>query len=166
MQLPFLYPQLMHRNLSLPPRPTLADIREIARIATLPGLAGFDEFLPIWQTTPLPEQERRQATTLMADLPAGAQVLQEQRHAQWASISLDTPAPFTAQFRTLYYPGWQAYLDGRKQSAQAASGSGYLALDVPAGSHSIVLRYEGTAIYSTWVNGLACQHWRSWQSSA
>ena len=30
IQLPFLYPQLMHRNLSFPPRPTIADIRELA----------------------------------------------------------------------------------------------------------------------------------------
>jgi hypothetical protein len=146
IQLPFLYPQLMHRNLSFPPRPTIADIRELARTANLPGLAGFDEFLPIWRTTPLTEQERHQAATLLADLPAGAQVLQEQRHAQWASISLDTPAAFTAELRMLYYPGWQAYLDGQKQGVRAAPGSGYLSLDVPAGSHSIVLRYEGTAV--------------------
>ncbi len=145
MQLPFLYPQLMHRNLSFPPRPTVVDIRELARTANLPGLAGFDEFLPIWRTTPLTEQERQETVTLLTNSPAGIQVLQEQRHAWWSNISLDAPAAFTAEFRSLYYPGWQAYLDGQKQSVRPAPGSGYLSLDVPAGSHSIALRYEGTA---------------------
>ena len=64
----------------------------------------------------------------------------------------------------LYFPGWQAYLDGQKQSVRAAPESGYLSLDVPEGSHSIVLRYEGTAIQHAG-NGLACQHWCSWQPS-
>ena len=154
MQLPFLYPQLMHRNLSFPLRPTISDIQKLAFTANLPGLAGFDEFLPIWRTTPLTGKESTETSTLLANSPAGIQVFQEQRHAWWSAISLSTPVAFTAEFLSLYYPGWQGYLDNQRQSLRIVPGSGYLSLDVPAGNHSIVLRYEGTTVQriSVWLS--------------
>ena len=146
MQLPFVFPQLMHPTITYPKRPTMADVRALANGTDLPGLSGFDEFLPIWRTAPLTDEEaQKNAATVLANLPEGALVLREQKGPQWAKVSLDAPAAFTAAFRMLYFPGWRGYVDGQRQTVQPTDGTGYLSLEVPAGMHTVTLRYEGTA---------------------
>ena len=42
-------------------------------------------------------------------------------------------------FPLLYWPGWRARLDGELAQASPVEGSGYLALEVPPGEHTVVL---------------------------
>ncbi len=46
----------------------------------------------------------------------------------------------------LHQPGWRAWLDGAPVNAWPYSGSGWLALAVPAGAHRVELRWEGTTL--------------------
>ena len=47
------------------------------------------------------------------------------------------------QFRTLYFPGWTAYLDGARREA-TANERGRSALSVEAGEHALLWRFEDT----------------------
>jgi hypothetical protein len=44
-----------------------------------------------------------------------------------------------------HYPGWAAYLDGRRHPLEPSRPDGLLHLDVPAGEHQIILRLRHTA---------------------
>jgi uncharacterized membrane protein YfhO len=45
----------------------------------------------------------------------------------------------------LFYPGWNAYVDGNKQNILKANGI-FRAVQVPSGKHTITFKYESTAI--------------------
>ncbi|MBN1886541.1 MAG: hypothetical protein JW850_01070 [Thermoflexales bacterium] len=49
-------------------------------------------------------------------------------------------------FPLLYWPGWSAAIDGVPAPVQPAHSSGRLALDVPPGSHTVVLRLDRTPL--------------------
>lgn len=43
------------------------------------------------------------------------------------------------EFPTLFWPGWQAVVDGRETAAGSAAGSGLISLRVPEGTHTVTL---------------------------
>jgi hypothetical protein len=49
-------------------------------------------------------------------------------------------------FPVLYWPGWQAWVNGERVAARAMEGSGYLVLDVPPGEHNIRLKLGRTPL--------------------
>jgi hypothetical protein len=49
-------------------------------------------------------------------------------------------------FPLLYWPGWEARVDGERVNVWPVEGSGYLALEVPSGEHTIVLRLGRTPV--------------------
>lgn len=57
--------------------------------------------------------------------------------------------PMRITLPVLYSPAWQARLDDAPAEATAYSGSGWLALEVPKGTHQITLQWEGTPLERT-----------------
>jgi len=49
-------------------------------------------------------------------------------------------------FPLLYWPGWEARVDGERAKVWPVEGSGYLALEVPPGEHTVVLRLGRTPV--------------------
>ncbi len=64
-------------------------------------------------------------------------------------MTLQTPKAFDAAFHVLYFPGWAGYVNGQPQPLQPTQGTGYIQMPVPAGTESILLRYEGTLAQHT-----------------
>jgi hypothetical protein len=60
-------------------------------------------------------------------------------------ISVDTPGPALLRLADLWYPDWNAYVDGRRAPILKAD---YLlrAVAVPAGRHRVEFRYESAAV--------------------
>jgi hypothetical protein len=52
----------------------------------------------------------------------------------------------TLALPTLYFPGWQASIDGQPTEARAAADLGYIEVDVPAGEHTLALGFDRTPI--------------------
>lgn len=147
MQLPSLYPQLLPRYTSLAPSLTAADAQAFALQANVPGLTTFNELTPRWRGQPFTEEEAARAAALpIANLPEGARIVSDDRRTGHWRVQLETPNAFDAAFHLLYFPGWAGYVDGEQREVRPVAGSGYLALPVPAGAHSVELRYEGTAV--------------------
>lgn len=64
-------------------------------------------------------------------------------------IRVSSPVPATIQFYTYTFPGWRVYLDGDRlpDSALRAEGPyGLITLDVPAGEHTVRLRWGDTPL--------------------
>jgi uncharacterized membrane protein YfhO len=49
-----------------------------------------------------------------------------------------------------YYPGWQAYVDGKRVPILRANWM-FRALELPAGAHTVEMRYEPTGQTAGWV---------------
>jgi hypothetical protein len=149
--LSLLYPPY-YAGLSL--NPTFADMMEFERTTGTMGTTSFGEYLPVWvdwipRSSPLePLYASSSAVERLeyASLPEGAHVEKADYGPLWAIIELDAPQPFEAVFNTLYFPGWQAYVDGQKAETGPTTGSGLTSLWVPSGRPVVELRFEDTPV--------------------
>lgn len=133
------------------------------------GLTSGNEYLPIWaEARPqsgIPEAHEAfewridpytgllpSTLTLqrLTDCPRGS-----------TCYALKNPEPFLFVFNQLYYVGWDVRVDGQPQDAQPHSEEGLLAVAIPAGEHTLAVRYGGTPLqhFSTLMSvgcALAC----------
>jgi hypothetical protein len=158
LAIPVLYPQLQYRYAIFQQDPTVDDAAAFSMQENVPGLTAFNEFLPIWRYLPLTEEEAQQASdSLFSNLPAGSRATREARGTNWASATIDTPTPGHADLHILYFPGWIGLIDGEAHTLKPVEASGYIRLeDVPAGRHTLELRYEGTSAQraGTWISAV------------
>ncbi len=81
-----------------------------------------------------------------SSLPRGAEVVA----ADWGllryDLTISTPQPFLARFRTFYFPGWQAQLDGQPAPIAVAKPYGQISVKVPAGDHRLTVWFGSTPI--------------------
>ncbi len=155
--LPSLYPSLLTHHADVPRDPTVADVREFTLRSGFPDLSYFRELLPRWRTVPFtPDEAERIVQSPVSNLPEGGRVLRWERRTGYLEAELESPVPFQAALHALYFPGWAGYLDGERQPLQPAEGSGYILMDMPAGRHTVLLKYEGTAAQRVgdWVGGI------------
>jgi len=147
LALPVLYPGLQYRYAAFAQNPTPRDAAAFSMQEGVPGLTAFDEFLPIWRTVPFSADEaQRAAQGLVARAPAGSRILRQARGDEHAEVEIESPTPFSIALLTLYFPGWVGYVDGKAHELKPADGTGYILMeDVPAGTHTLSLRYEGTS---------------------
>ncbi|TKJ31049.1 MAG: hypothetical protein CEE40_03075 [Chloroflexi bacterium B3_Chlor] len=54
--------------------------------------------------------------------------------------------PFTVQFNTFYFPGWQASVDSEPVRITPSYPQGLITFEVPAGEHTVVVRFEDTPV--------------------
>ena len=143
--LPSLYPQLLPHWTTFPPEPTPVQAEASGLEIGAPGLSAFSEELPRWRELPFTEEEaQRVAATPIANLPQGGQVVSDERRTGEWHVRLETPSSFDAALHVLYFPGWVGYLDGARVPLSPMPETGYARMEVPAGSHELTLRYEGT----------------------
>ncbi|MCA9927748.1 MAG: hypothetical protein KC419_04700, partial [Anaerolineales bacterium] len=87
--------------------------------------------------------ERERVTALAGELTASSLVERKTDRQVW---QVETAVPTTLRFNTLYWPGWQAFVDGRFAAIRPSAGSGLIELDVAAGVHEIELKLTRTLV--------------------
>ena len=146
--LPLLYPTLLPYYGyfgDVPLSPSLKDVMTLTLRSGHSDLSGFGELFPRWRLFPFTlDEAERIAESPISNLPDVGRIFKWERRTGFLEVELETPVAFQAAIHALYFPGWTGYLDGERQFLQPAEGSGYVLLDVPAGRHTILLRYEGT----------------------
>lgn len=149
------------------PEPSLTPpdtIRFEARTGGIGATAG-GEFLPRWveQLPPaeslLAEYEAAAPAYLIArldpaSLPPGATVTAAHYGYTTAEVMVESGQAFTARFRWYYFPGWQAWVDGRPQPTVPAGPHGLLSVAVPAGRHQLRVAFGDTPLRQ-WANRLS-----------
>ncbi|MCA9922963.1 MAG: hypothetical protein KC421_11355, partial [Anaerolineales bacterium] len=88
-------------------------------------------------------EERERVTALAGELTASSLVERKTDRQVW---QVETAVPTTLRFNTLYWPGWQAFVDGRFAAIRPSAGSGLIELDVAAGVHEIELKLTRTLV--------------------
>jgi hypothetical protein len=146
--------------------PTPAEAFRYEIISGAIGTTSTGEFLPRWvQQHPRPE-------TLWPDyaagqppqkidpagLPPGATVQTLSHQAEADILDINSPTAFTATLRTLYWPGWQLYLNEAPLPFSLTPNTGLIQTVIPAGQHRLVLQLETTPLRTAglWLTMLSC----------
>ena len=116
------------------------------QILALANSLEVPEYRPVWWDQPRSADRE----VLNADVPPGAAiregeaelvVLDDEGVDQRYSVRAATAA--VIEFRTLYFPGWTAYLNGARREV-AANERGRSVLAVEPGEHALLWRFEDT----------------------
>jgi hypothetical protein len=84
----------------------------------------------------------------VASLPAGAQVLEAEYAWLRYRLTLDSPQPFQAVFRTFAFPGWRASVNGKPVPITPTHTYGLISLAVPAGRQQVEVVFGSTPVHN------------------
>lgn len=132
-----------------PTLPAAPEIDELyaaeADLGTI-GLTSTGEFLPLGAARPAPDPDWAKAVYAgtadrvdRSSLTTGATVTALEQGRVNAAVSVESPSETVLRFRWLYWPGWQATLDGAPVAVTAAAGTGWVEMRVPAGTHEVAV---------------------------
>lgn len=91
-------------------------------------------------------EERGQTTSLtrLAVLDDAGTVVSSISRGSSGGGRVQMTRPGIVRLHYLYFPGWQAYVDGQPVPSRISAPHGLVEIDVPAGEHDIDLRMEAT----------------------
>jgi hypothetical protein len=116
----------------------------------------FSDYQPIGVAAAMTEvASGRPAPAEVMPQPGPTPVVQvlRWRPAQFAARGT-AQASFPLALHRFYFPGWQAWIDGQAVSVYPAGELGLVTVDVPAGDHTIALRFGDTSLRRL-ANGLS-----------
>jgi hypothetical protein len=61
-------------------------------------------------------------------------------------IAITAEEPLTVRIRAFNFPGWKAFVDSKQTGIQTEDGTGAIILDIPKGTHTLVLKFEDTPV--------------------
>ena len=150
--LPSLYINLRHEYAPIDANITHDQVRDIEIKTGGSALTAYSEFLPRWRTAPFDDALLAELGTRfdpeahpLAQPPEDVLVTSARVRSSAWDVTVASPVSTTLTFHLLYYPRWQAYLDGQPIAARPQAETGYLQLDFPAGTHALAFRYGTTA---------------------
>lgn len=116
------------------------------------GTTGNNEFLPAGTAAvpgPQPSLIDSYGTGVVdklnrATLPEGTQASVLEHGPLDDRFLVTGHSPFTLRVFTFYFPGWAAYVDGAAAPITPSEPEGWITLEVPAGTHEVLLRFEDT----------------------
>ncbi len=98
------------------------------------------------QTSPLVEQYiNGEKLEKAIALDAGAQVETVRYGGQSVEVRVESNTPTRVMVYTRYFPGWVATIEGKPIEIDPNNEQGLIVIQVPAGAHTLHLRFEDTA---------------------
>lgn len=83
------------------------------------------------------------------DMPEGAIIHTAVYAPLHAQMEVETAVPFTARFRTFFFPGWRAWVDGEAVPIAPADSDGLISFAVPNGRHTLEVAFGETPLRRT-----------------
>lgn len=101
-----------------------------------------DEYMPIWvrkKPTARPDQK--------VEIISGTGVIENLKfNSRMVSFTTKSENGTVLQVNTVYFPGWQAIVDGQNQPIDYQNNKGLILLTVPSGMHLVLVEFKETAI--------------------
>jgi len=135
---------------------TAATAHDYERTEGVVGMVSGNEYLPKWTSftarpDSAPDPNFYQSldwyfTYNFATLPPEVTIEQatQANHRTGEQFIIETPIEFDFQIRQLYFPGWQATLNGESIEVFPTTEEGLLTVQLPAGNHTVEVWYGGT----------------------
>lgn len=124
--------------------PTVADIQAFERDSVTIGTTAKGEYLPL-TVTYLPEEP---VTTPFLPLPETAVLQSVTANPLRYQAAIHAMEPFTLTANVFDYAGWQAAVDEQSVTITPEVGTGLITIPVPAGDHTIDIRFGSTPLRS------------------
>lgn len=144
-------PSLYHLYIPDPAAASVVDAQNDERVTGRLGGTARGEYIPRW-VKELPDANR------LAERYARSDVIPRLQPLSVVTVSAETWGPTTARlalastedtiltFDWLYFPGWQARVDGQETPVRPSQPNGLVTLDVPQGEHAIELMLGPTLL--------------------
>ncbi|MBI4670393.1 MAG: hypothetical protein HY741_01825 [Chloroflexi bacterium] len=153
--LPLLYPRYAR---DVPLNPTLTDMFAYEQRTGAFGTTSFGEYLPVWvqeppDKSPFAEPYARNTIPDRFVLPEGVTVCGAEISPTAQQLCANAQTAWRAIYRTFYFPGWRAFVDGRAVEITPTPRTGLIAFDVANGAN-IRVAYVGTDVehVSEWIS--------------
>ncbi|MBL8058368.1 MAG: glycosyltransferase family 39 protein [Anaerolineales bacterium] len=129
----------------VPARPGLADLAAFELPPDFIGTTTVGEYLPrAVQQLPADAAARRSPEARPRFSAPGAAVEWQAVTPYHDQFAIDAPAPITFIYQQFYFPGWRAVLDGAPAEVRVTAPDGLMAVDVPAGAHTLTFTFGDT----------------------
>ena len=102
----------------------------------------WDEYLPIWVESP-PTQRSAERFTITRG-QATVSLFEETNVSKTITVEAKEPTSFS--LASLYYPGWQARINGQSTPIHYAANNGLIAFELPPGKHEIKVEWQETPL--------------------
>jgi len=152
---PSLYVELQHRYADFGTTLSLTQVRTAELRSGGTAFTLFGEFTPRWRTDPFDAKLLQElgpdldpARLPLVNPSGGVKLLaSEVRNGAW-DLDVAASVPTTLTLHLLYYPRWQAAVDGRLAPLGHEDGTGYVQVGVGDGTHHVSLRYGRSTVES------------------
>lgn len=147
---PMLYPTVCKEE----PYPTINTVHNYEHVTGLVGVDPEGSYFPR-TVARRPKESVLEAAYQMskmpqrfdtAVLPPGTVLQNLVNEPLVASVRVNSPEPFTAQYLSFAFPGWVAKVDGRTVPITPSDPVGLITFPVPAGDHTITIRWQSTPL--------------------
>jgi hypothetical protein len=143
---PWMYPRLC----AAPENHTQSSYVSYEAATGLLGTTALSEYLPVAAqevptTSPMAAAMLAGQPTTRWDAP-GARVLESSDDGLHADLKLESAVPVSVTYRAFYFPGWQARIDGQPVPISITYPAGVMWVNVPAGQHQVLFRFESTPL--------------------
>ncbi len=112
------------------------------------GFSLFSDFQPEAQQVPSTALALPRPSDAAEQAPLTAkptlQVLDEKPF--YFRFRVQSDEPFPLRLHRIFFPGWQAAIDGDRLRVEPAGQTGLVSIQVPAGEHEVAIRYAGTPL--------------------
>lgn len=147
--LPSLYTNLFHLYGAFGNDLTLPEVRAAEIRSGGSAFTSFGEFTPRWREAPFDDQLLAELgpdfdpqVSPLHDQPPTVQVRSSQVRSTAWDLAIEATQPTTLTLNVLYYPQWQAFLDGQQVPLNPQPITGYVQTQAPSGDHDLALRYS------------------------
>lgn len=150
--IPNLYPNECREE----PFPTILTVHQYEHETGLVGVDPEGSYFPrsvLQRPTGSPLEADYQAGQTpqrfdITSLPEEVVISEVTSHPRGVTVQLTSPQPFTATYLSFAFPGWQAFVDGTAVPITPNQPDGLITLPVPAGSHTIEVKWGSTPLRS------------------
>ncbi|NLF00123.1 MAG: hypothetical protein GX601_04010 [Anaerolineales bacterium] len=134
--------------------PNINDVFAYEHTTQLVGVDPEGSYFPVWVKqrptgSPLEAQYANGEPITRFDaaaLPEGGRIIEQDYGNNRASLTVEAPQSFRARYLAFYFPGWQVHVDGEPVTVSPSDPDGLITFDVPAGQHTITLRFGETPL--------------------
>lgn len=113
------------------------------------------EYLPKWVSICLPKSSKKSIPLVQSsDLGTKISSINESNYGRAISFKVTNQKSLKVIIRRYYFPGWNAFIDGKRVSIQPFGKEGLIVVTVPSGTHAVKALWQGTLIenVSNWIS--------------
>lgn len=101
-----------------------------------------DEYLPLWVKENPASRANEKVT-----IPEGSQIIEKNISTLRYSLTMESKQDSSMQINTIYFPGFNAKLDGKNVPIDYHNSNGLIQIKLPKGTHNVIINFGKTPVH-------------------